>query len=110
MFKSAGFTLIRGKPGCCCVAHRGFDESGKVVAEGMDASRGTDCDALMRSLTRDAAGEPVFDKKTTKSFEETTARKLLGVELDGVTYYAVQRPSGTRRDEVRLGLRASPSF
>ena len=100
-FKSAGFALIRGQPGNCCIAHRGFEGNAVVVAEGADASRGVDCEELMRSLTRDEKGEPVYDKKTTKSFEETTARKLLGVELDGVAYgRRADLPSTNRGDSA----------
>ena len=43
----------------------------------------------MKTLTRDANGEPKYDKKTMAAFEGTTAAKVLSVRLDGVAYHAL---------------------
>jgi hypothetical protein len=99
-FKEAGFALVRAARSCA-VAHAGFAAC-EVLADGGDAARGVDADAVMRTLTRDADGEPRYDKKTTSAFEGTTAAKVLSVRLDGVAYHALHAKEPKTIEAARL--------
>jgi hypothetical protein len=101
-FRSAGFEVIRTARSAA-LAHRGFDGPGEVLAVGGDPERGTvDSAAVMRTLTRDADGEPKYDKKITVGFECTTALKILSVRLGGVVYHALHAKEPKTPAAVKL--------
>ena len=95
---------LRGRPGQRAAPRgvKGFGGGGEVPADGGDASIGVDADAVAKTLTRDANGEPKYDKKTMAAFEGTTAAKVLSVRLDGVAYHAYPRQGAQTPEAAEL--------